>query len=532
MRRILMFLIVLLTATTLFAGGWGKRQIGEEIQLRKPVVSAAVEGMAAAREGNGEATVWLHELRYEGAEYIAPHFSSFDLPAGARLIVRSPDGSRSWTYTGRGKDLADPSRGFWGIHIYGEVAVIELRSRIAVDEGAVVIDRFARGFRPDEMEPRPVEPRPITSQAICGSDDSQWAKCYETSEPAAYEKAKAVARLLIGGTSACTGWLVGSEGHVMTNEHCISTSSAAGDTNYEFMAEGSTCSTACDSWGACPGTVVATSGSLVKVNAALDYTLIKLPVNPTSTYGYLQMRNSDTFVGERIYIPQHPQAWGKKIALKAGSGDAKIDTVTASGCSSRNYYDLGYAADTQGGSSGSPVLSYADNSVIGLHHCGSCPNRAVPITKVIADLGTAAPLNSIAGGSSCTDSDGDGYCSTSTGGTDCNDGNSSIYPSAPESCDGLDNDCDGTVDEGCPTGGGISLTASGYKVKGQKRVDLSWSGASSTSVDVFRNGSKITTTANDGAYTDAMNTKGGGTYTYKVCEAGTSTCSNEATVSF
>jgi len=49
---------------------------------------------------------------------------------------------------------------------------------------------------------------------------------------------------------------------------------------------------------------------------------------------------------------------------------------------------------------------------------------------------------------------------------------------------------------------------------------------------VFRNGSKITTTANDGAHTDNINKKGGGSYTYKVCEAGTSTCSTERTTTF
>ena len=78
----------------------------------------------------------------------------------------------------------------------------------------------------------------------------------------------------------------------------------------------------------------------------------------------------------------------------------------------------------------------------------------------------------------------------------------------------------------------ISLSATGYKVRGLQKADLAWSGATSTSVDVYRNGSKITTTANDGFYTDNIDALGGGSYTYKVCEAGTSTCSNEATVTF
>jgi serine protease len=81
-------------------------------------------------------------------------------------------------------------------------------------------------------------------------------------------------------------------------------------------------------------------------------------------------------------------------------------------------------------------------------------------------------------------------------------------------------------------GGGFSLSASGYKVRGVQHADLSWSGATSTSVDIYRNGSIVTTTANDDAHTDNIGNRGGGSYTYKVCETGTTTCSNEATVTF
>jgi subtilisin len=79
---------------------------------------------------------------------------------------------------------------------------------------------------------------------------------------------------------------------------------------------------------------------------------------------------------------------------------------------------------------------------------------------------------------------------------------------------------------------GITLSATGYKVRGIKHADLTWSGATSTNVDVYRDGTRITTTANDGAHTDNTGARGGGSHTYQVCEAGTSTCSNTATVVF
>jgi len=45
------------------------------------------------------------------------------------------------------------------------------------------------------------------------------------------------------------------------------------------------------------------------------------------------------------------------------------------------------------------------------------------------------------------DSDGDGY----TDNVDCDDTNPDIHPDAEELCDSIDNNCDGTVDEDCPT---------------------------------------------------------------------------------
>lgn len=82
------------------------------------------------------------------------------------------------------------------------------------------------------------------------------------------------------------------------------------------------------------------------------------------------------------------------------------------------------------------------------------------------------------------------------------------------------------------TSAGITLSVVGYKVKGVQHADLTWSGATSTSVDVLRNGALITTTPNDGAHTDNIDKKGSGSYTYKVCEAGTTTCSSNVGITF
>ena len=78
----------------------------------------------------------------------------------------------------------------------------------------------------------------------------------------------------------------------------------------------------------------------------------------------------------------------------------------------------------------------------------------------------------------------------------------------------------------------ITLQARGRKRNGYAYVDLSWSGARGQSVRVFRNGNRVATTANDGAWTDATGRKGTPTFSYRICEVGASVCSNTVTVRF
>lgn len=344
----------------------------------------------------GEAQLlWSDVIRFPEATYICPHFSRMELGEGDYVIVRSPDGSRSWRYEHLGvDDLGVSESGFWGIHIAGDTAIVELWSMGASTGFGYQIDRYARGFTREEAQQR------SDTEGIIGTDDSEWAPCYTASEPVVYDRSRAVARLLINGSGLCTGWLVGNEGHMLTNEHCITAQSQASNTNYEFMAEGATCATNC--WQLqCPGTIVTTSGTLVADSFDYDYALVQLSVNPSGSYGYFTLRPDGGNLTERLYIPQHPQGWGKKIAVYSthlnDPGYPTVISKSYGGCSGRPGPDMAYRADTQGGSSGSPVVAYGDHQIIALHHCGSSTfNTGVPIELVIAGLGSSLPASAFA----------------------------------------------------------------------------------------------------------------------------------------
>jgi N-acetylneuraminic acid mutarotase len=81
-------------------------------------------------------------------------------------------------------------------------------------------------------------------------------------------------------------------------------------------------------------------------------------------------------------------------------------------------------------------------------------------------------------------------------------------------------------------GPAITLDTAARKVAGINTVGLTWSGATSTDIDVYRDSVLIVTTANDGSYRDSTGDTGRARYTYQVCEAGSQACSNEASVAF
>ncbi|CAK4779931.1 hypothetical protein AeMF1_013213 [Aphanomyces euteiches] len=315
-----------------------------------------------------------HTILELSAVYVAPHFDFIAVPPGGYITVSAPDGSQAVNYTGSRRD-------FYAEYIQGEAALITYTpptdSIQASPDNAFVIDRYASGAG-----------ETAAIEAICGNDDTKPAVCFKVLDPPKYKATQAVARLLINGTSLCTGWLFGSEGHLITNNHCIPNAQTASNIQFEFGAECATCD---DPNGAvqlgCKGQVVATSAEFINTDHTLDYTLVKLNVKDNMSlakFGYLQARGTTPELGEPIYIPQHPG--GKPSRIATLLDNQTIGTIESTSIQTCSPDEVGYSLDTEPGASGSPVISTKDNTVIALHNCGGCFNGAIKLNKIVDQL--------------------------------------------------------------------------------------------------------------------------------------------------
>lgn len=84
-----------------------------------------------------------------------------------------------------------------------------------------------------------------------------------------------------------------------------------------------------------------------------------------------------------------------------------------------------------------------------------------------------------------------------------------------------------------PDPSAIVLSTVGRKVRGVIHADLTWTGITTSNVEIYRNGALSATVPNTGSYSDNTGVKGGGSFAYQVCEEGNpAKCSNVSSVTF
>jgi len=233
-----------------------------------------------------------------GYAYVELHFSKLWVPRGVSVVLHAVEGF----------DVEDTklnlSTSYPSGRAYGEVVAPPVLSKefrlefyrnggsrnttdaeFAVDEFNVT-DTATKcyGFVLDSYYYVLVDdtnPLVATVESICAADNTKPAVCYydDSTTRTAYLAARSVARLFITKSrnvfASCTGWLLGNQGHVMTNYHCVASDAEARSTTVEFMVESSKCNgTASCTWKECKGAMVAATTKLVRANEALDLWLL------------------------------------------------------------------------------------------------------------------------------------------------------------------------------------------------------------------------------------------------------------------
>jgi lysyl endopeptidase len=337
------------------------------------------------RGGADRPVVWSETIVSPGATFLRVHFDKLNLPDGDYVSVASPDGAEYWTYTGQGLHGNGEQ---WSFIVEGDTAIVELHAGsepIKAHGGkfGLSIDRIAHGTAPVDDE-EPIE------KVVCGTDGRQNAVCHSTINM------RPVARLSYqsGGSSfVCTGWLVaGSNANTMlTNNHCVDTQTEVNTVQARFNYQTTTCT----------GTTQATAssyagGTFLRTHAGLDYTLLTLQGNPEATWGEYTATSKLPTVGMAINFPQHPGGGLKRIGYwKDSSFTQRCDvaTVNASYGGATSGSQMGYSCDSQGGSSGSPIMDAGTGRIIGLHHFGGvtsspCLNSATQMRQICANAGS------------------------------------------------------------------------------------------------------------------------------------------------
>lgn len=340
----------------------------------------AVLGFRAA----ADRSVTFH---YPGARYVKVHLRRLVLPPGDYLTVSDPAGREVHRYQSAG-----PAGGQWAMSVSGDTAVVELHRTgpdplglgAALSPGAVV-DRVARGLAPGEPRPvpavpaEPAAPAARSPESICGRNDAQDAVCYRSSRPTIYRHTKPVARLLIDGIELCTAFRVGPGNRLLTNHHCLASSGQAARTEVWFNYQ---CAS-CGGWAVFHPTKVR-GDRVLGTDRVLDYTLFTVDsFKSVEKFGFLELASRPARAGQELYIPQHPAGQPTRVALGSDADPGGSCAVADPQAHGYGWFtDVSYYCDTQGGSSGSPVLTRDRHRVVALHHLGGCPNSGVRIDLI------------------------------------------------------------------------------------------------------------------------------------------------------
>ena len=170
----------------------------------------------------------------------------------------------------------------------------------------------------------------------------------------------------------CTGFLVGPD-LFMTNHHCIHDESGllplqGAAILMDYYQDESVDLTF--------GGVTAGVSEVLQVDAPKDYALLRLDDTIGDTYGWLELdTTTQVNSSQSVKLISHPDGRSKEIVRRNSQILDEIPRLVLIAYRRRldHPFILGYLADSEGGSSGSPVFLRGGTGVIAIHHSGYLP---------------------------------------------------------------------------------------------------------------------------------------------------------------
>jgi|LauGreDrversion4_2_1035121.scaffolds.fasta_scaffold107003_1 V8-like Glu-specific endopeptidase len=296
-------------------------------------------------------------IKDESAASVQLFFSNISLPEGAYIEISNSNRTQIQLY------------GFQDFKLNKKTNTYQLTTGLIPENEAIIKVIYPKQVAHSINDKVIVESyvqKKDTKRSIIGQDERVPSVCLKSPSTLHefYKRSRSVGIFSWG----CTTWAFSPDNYMLTNQHCVNTDTGvnSGSVTFNYLSETCSPETKPDN-----SVTIKSDRRLVSGNGgATDYTLYTL-----DEFDYKNARIKDFFGGLRIkqeasvsntpvYIPQYGNGgiMPQKIAYLESQEPCKI----VGNPSSTTWYNC----DTQGGSSGSAVLSQIDNSVIALHYAG------------------------------------------------------------------------------------------------------------------------------------------------------------------